>query len=472
MNLWTTLLQARCLRKHVYATPRRGRRIDQNLWNATGLGHNGCMRTNLRGDNHSDTRERNLRMVLRSLSRYGPLSRRQISELSGLAPGTITGLVGDLIERRILVAAGAERTPGSKGGPSRILLDFNADGVAVFGVAVGVYGRGVTLCGPRGDVLGHRYSLDYSARTTFEEQVDWIARSVNELIEERGLPKSAVLGIGVGAEGRVIARSGGDAIVPYGESDEYPIARRLEAKTGLPAVVVSAIHADTFGEIWFGAGKGIGQLLCVSVGTTIGVSAVIRHEVARGHNDLGGDFSHVVVDPGGTPCICGKRGCLEAVAGVQSVRRQGQDVVRSSARTIMRELCNDDPEQLTSELVALAAGQRDPEASAIIARAGRYIAEAIAPVVAAFAPEAVVLLGEVPRRSKEQMMAVVADGIAEFGLRPGQIAPTVITGTVDVPPGTALGAAALALDRFFFSPQLAHRGMQAVDEFVVSNQGS
>ena len=416
------------------------------------------MRTQLRGDNHADTRERNLRMVLRSLSTYGPLSRRQISELSGLAPGTISGLVGDLLERGILVTAGLDRPAQSRGGPSMTLLDFNPAGVAVIGAALGVYGRAVNLCDPRGHVLAHRYLVDYTTRGDIETQIEWIAQTALELIDGHGLTRSAIIGIGVGAEGRVVPHTGNGSIIPYGDWREYPIERELERMTGLPVVIASAIHADAAGEIWFGAGTGVDHWLFVSIGTTLGVAAAVGNKIVRGHGNLGGDFSHIVVNPGGPRCICGKRGCLETVAGVQSIRAFGQEFVRTGVLTSMTDLCGGDAASLTSEMVAQAAGEGDPAAVRIISRAASYVAKAIAPVVASIGPEVIVLHGEVPRRSAHVMLDVINEEIAKLGLQPGSISPKVAHSRISYPPGTELGGAALALDRFFFTPQLVERG--------------
>ena len=415
------------------------------------------MEARLRGDNHTDTRERNRRLVLRALTTYGPLSRRQISELSGLVPGTISGLVNQLIGEGMLVTIGTDRPAVSRGGPSQQLLDFNPQGVAVIGIALGVYGRIVSLYGPRGELRGDELSIDYSHRPSIDDQIEWIAATTSRLTEESGIPASAIVGAGVGAEGVVNARIGDESFVPYGTWQQLPVGQELERRLGMPVIVANACHAEAAGEIWFGRGRTVDQLLYVSIGTTIGAAAVIEHEVQRGYLQLAGAIGHVVVDPDGVECVCGKRGCLETIAGAWAVRMAGQAAVRARQSPRMTELCAGNPEMLTAEFVAQAACDGDPGAIEILLTAASALGKVLAPIVTALGPEMVILQGDIPRCGSTAFRERVRAEIAAIGYSAPGATPQIVQ--TELPfSATALGAAALALDHFFFSPQLAKRG--------------
>jgi predicted NBD/HSP70 family sugar kinase len=415
------------------------------------------MESRLRGDNHSDTRERNRRLVLRALTTYGPLSRRQISELSGLVPGTISGLVNHLIEEGILITAGTDRPAVSRGGPSQQLLDFNPKGVAALGIALGVYGRIVSLYGPRGEMLGDDISIDYSRRPSIEDQIDWIATTSQRLIAESGIPASAVVGAGVGAEGVVNAQIGEESFVPYGGWEQLPVSQELERRLGMPVIVANACHVEAAGEVWFGQGRTVDQLLYVSIGTTIGATAVIQQEVQRGYRQLAGAIGHVVVDPNGVECVCGKRGCLETIAGAWAVRMAGQAAVRAKQSPRMTELCAGNPDMLTAEFVAQAACEGDPAAVEIVLVAASALGKVLAPLVTALGPEMIILQGEIPRCGSTGFRDAIRAEIEAIGYSAPGAAPLIAQ--TELPfSTTALGAAALALDHFFFSPQLVTRG--------------
>ena len=422
--------------------------------------YNSFMESRLRGDNHTDTRERNSRLVLRALITYGPLSRRQISELSGLAPGTISGLVNRFIEQGLLLTVGSDRPAVSRGGPSQQLLDFNPSGAAVLGIAIGVYGRSVSLIGPRGDIRGHAISIDYSTQPPMDDQLDWIATTSKRLIEESGIPIASIVGAGVGAEGFVDPANEEGSLVPYGSGEQILIGQELENRLGVPVFIANSRHAEAAGEIWFGRGRTVDQFLYVSIGTTIGATVVINQEVQRGYRQLGGGIGHVVVRPDGAACICGKRGCLETIAGAWAVRIGGQAAVRARQSSRMAELCAGIPEMLTAEFVSQAAGEGDSAAGDVLGDAAEALGSVLAPVIATLGPEMVILQGAIPRLGGEAFLGPFRRTVAELGFPVPEAAPQIVL-TELIKHATELGAAALALDRFFFSPQLAQRGNSA-----------
>ncbi|MFO1068278.1 MAG: ROK family protein [Geminicoccaceae bacterium] len=93
-----------------------------------------------------------------------------------------------------------------------------------------------------------------------------------------------------------------------------PLVRELRRRTGLPVVAVNDGHAAAWGEFRRGAGQGHRSMLYMTVSTGIGGGLVLDGRLRRGATGLAGSVGHLLADPGGPPCGCGKRGCLEAVA--------------------------------------------------------------------------------------------------------------------------------------------------------------
>jgi predicted NBD/HSP70 family sugar kinase len=417
------------------------------------------MDTPLRGDNHNDTRERNTRLVLRALMTYGSMSRRQISALSGLAPGTISNLVNNLIERGVLLTVGTERTEGSRGGPSHVLVDFNPQGIAVLGVSLGIYSKSVALFDPRGQVHGHAFTvdLDPSAEATPGQELDWVVETARRLMQESGLPASAVVGVGVGAEGVVDPVAGVRTLVPYRGWRGLAVGRELEERLGMPVVVANSVHAAAAGEVRFGRGRHVDSLVYVLAGTTVACAAVINKEVLRGHDQFAGAIGHVVVRPDGEQCICGKRGCLETVAGERAVRAAGQEAVRTGRSSRLVELSAGHPEAITVQLVAQAAREGDPAAAGLLADAAVALGSVLATVVTLLGPELIVVQANLARFGGEAFLGPLERTIGELAFTGPDAQPPVVQAAVSAD-GDEPGAAVLALDRFFFSPQLVGRG--------------
>ncbi len=162
--------------------------------------------------------------------------------------------------------------------------------------------------------------------------------------------------------------------------DDVPLAEVFAAELGIPAVLDNDANAGGLAEALFGAGRGCPTVLYVNVGTGIGGALVIDGAVHHGATTSAGEIGHVVVEPGGPLCSCGKRGCLEALAAGSALERMAAEAgLGLSGRGVMA-----------------AAERGDPTCRGIVDRAAGNLGLAIANAVSLLDPDAVVLGGGVP----------------------------------------------------------------------------
>lgn len=103
---------------------------------------------------------------------------------------------------------------------------------------------------------------------------------------------------------------------------ETPVRDLVAARLGLPVAVTHDIRAGAVAEARLGAGRGARHVLFVAAGTGIGAAQVIDGHALPGAHGAAGELGHVMVRPGGPPCGCGARGCLETVASAAAVARR------------------------------------------------------------------------------------------------------------------------------------------------------
>lgn len=96
--------------------------------------------------------------------------------------------------------------------------------------------------------------------------------------------------------------------------ENFPLRERLAAEFGAPAVVDNDANVAALGEHRFGAGRGVDDLLYVTVSTGVGGGWVLGGRPWRGHGGMAGEIGHTIVDLDGPLCLCGKRGCVERLA--------------------------------------------------------------------------------------------------------------------------------------------------------------
>ena len=220
-----------------------------------------------------------------------------------------------------------------------------------------------------------------------------MAGLVAELIAEAAVPKQAVVGVGIGVPGPLSPSRGvlfKAANLPGFE--DVPVRDELARRTGLPAVLDNDANAAAYGEFWVGAGRGVRDMVLFTLGTGVGSGVVIDGRLLRGHFENAAELGHSIVEPGGRPCACGQRGCLEQYSSAGSIVRRVVEAVESGARTVLTEHSGGIA-AITAEAVAEAVRQGDELASRIWDDACRYLAIACLNVQHSFNPAKIVLGG-------------------------------------------------------------------------------
>lgn len=208
-----------------------------------------------------------------------------------------------------------------------------------------------------------------------------VAGLARQLAPEAGLP------LGVGFAG-IIDR---DGVVAYGPNvavTDLPLRERLHAELGVPVTVVNDASAAAWGERCAGAGRGVDDLILLTLGTGVGGGVVVDSRLVEGASGFAGELGHIVVDDGGRRCPCGNRGCLEAYASGTAVEAMVRD--RLARDETASHLEGPAP---TGREIAAAADAHDPVATAVLRRAGHWLGVAVASLVNALDPATVVIGG-------------------------------------------------------------------------------
>jgi glucokinase len=114
---------------------------------------------------------------------------------------------------------------------------------------------------------------------------------------------------------------------------DVPVRALVEERLGLPAALGHDVRVGGLAEARLGAGRGERHVLFVAVGTGIAAALVVGGTGYPGAHGAAGELGHIVVRPGGTPCRCGLRGCLEAEASARAIGRRYADLTGASDAT-------------------------------------------------------------------------------------------------------------------------------------------
>ena len=353
-------------------------------------------------------RVHNRALVLQTLYRYGQQSRADVSRSTGLTRVTVSDLVAELMEDGLVVELGRREVAASEGthrGKPAILLDIDRAAFQIIGVDLGDYAvfRGAVL-----DLGGHvlRRAEVPLAGSTGGAVSAKVAALIERLRDESTAP---VLGIGIGSPG-VVDDTGTVLSAPnLGWVDE-PVQADIAARFSLPVVVVNDANVAVLAEHSFGDTEG--DTMLVKVGHGVGAGLLLGGVQLFGSRFTAGEIGHVVVDPDGEPCSCGKRGCLETWLAIPRLEAK------------------------------LARATTSADRDAVLREAGERLGIALAPVVGALGLTEIVLSG--PSEYLDGVLAEAAASTLRVRTMAGEVSLRLTTLGDDI---VLRGAAAAVLSR-------------------------
>ena len=175
---------------------------------------------------------------------------------------------------------------------------------------------------------------------------------------------------------------------------EAPLKARLEAAhAGTTWHIGNDATCAGIAEHEHGAGKGARDVIVVALGTGIGGGIVAGGEPLLGANGFAGEIGHMVVDPHGPPCPCGRRGCWERFASGSGLGRLAREAAHAGRATRVLELAGGDPEDVRGEHVTTAAAEGDSQAIEVIGQFAWWLALGLANLANVFDPEVIVIGG-------------------------------------------------------------------------------
>jgi glucokinase len=206
-------------------------------------------------------------------------------------------------------------------------------------------------------------------------------------------PSGRPLAVGVGMPG-LVTRGGVLRAAPNLDGvAEFDVAGLLGDRLGRSVEVDNDATCAAAAEWRLGAGVGTSNMMLITLGTGIGGGMIAGGRVHRGMNGFAGEFGHMVVDPDGPRCPCGRRGCWERYASGSGLAMLAREAATGRRLRSVVDRAGGDPQDVRGEHVQAAARDGDPEALAVIDDFGRWVALGLSNLTNAFDPEMFVLGG-------------------------------------------------------------------------------
>jgi len=354
-----------------------------------------------------ELRQVNYQALLRQVYLNGPMSRLELSRQTNLSPGTVTNITSDMFEDGVLIEKGTEE---SLGGRPRAILEINPEYGYLVGIDIGETHVNLELFDLTRHKLGASYEIISAGTSTPGKYVQVIANNIDKLVATSGVQRERILGVGIGAPGIVEHNGQVRVAAPMWGWESVPLLEMIEGKINLPVYIDNGAKAMALAESWFGAGRGVQNMVVILIGTGVGAGIITQGTLYRGATNSAGEWGHTKIVLDGRPCRCGSQGCLEAYIGAPGII------------TSMHEFTNDltpgaEEYQLsTLKQVVQAYKNADPSSIKVFQSTARLLGAGIANLVNLFNPELIVIGGWAGSMIGEIILDDVIRYVKEYSL--------------------------------------------------------
>ena len=353
--------------------------------------------------------------LLNNLWNNRACSRTSLAETTGLDKKTITNLCNSLYSDGFIRIQDAESR--GKGRPPQT-ISLNPDAACSIGIDVGGGHVSAVLMDFAGNILD-----SFTRKDTFfrnDSVMETVKESVTALLRSPTGNLSRIQGIGIcipgllNCEKGIVIRS-----VNLKELEGIPVVEELSGEFGLPVFLEEASRSMALAEIWFGGRYGSDDFIVADLGVGIGLGIVHQGKLYRGAHESSGELGHIVVQPEGRTCSCGKRGCLETVASGKAIY----------------------------EASIMVSGEKNRERELFIQKAGSYAGMALANVINILDPDEIILQGGLTELG-ETFLKPLKESAVMHSLAGKELLPRIRLSELKDNAG-AMGAGILPLRSFF-----------------------
>lgn len=224
----------------------------------------------------------------------------------------------------------------------------------------------------------------------FNDYLNALDKAIKDAIAHTG-NNTEVIGVGVGAPN---ANSNKGTIekppnLPW--KGIIPFVDKLKEVVGVPVVITNDANAAAVGEMTYGNAKGMRDFIVITLGTGLGSGIVSNGKVINGHFGFAGELGHVLVNPEGRQCSCGKKGCLETYVSATGIKRTVYKLLADHLED--SELRGVSFNNLSTKMITEAAKRDDIIALEAFEYTGKILGTKLSDTVVHTDPEAIFLFG-------------------------------------------------------------------------------
>jgi len=326
------------------------------------------------------------RNIIAYMAVNGECTLSELTKELHISVPTITKLVQELVDENIVNDLGKVETAGG-----RRPNIFGLAHTAIYFVGINVARDNMTYV-----VTDLQNNIISEERDdTFELQdrpkcLETICSNIAAFIDNCGVDRNKILGVGVCMAGRVNPETGRS--YKYFTSSEQSLREIIEDRIGIRVLFENDTRSRCYAEYTCGKSKNESDVIYLHLGRGVAIGIVIEGKLYYGKNGFAGEFGHIPFFDNEKICACGKKGCLETEVSGIAIEEKICDKIRQGVNTILRAKYDNGQAIHIDDIIA-AAKNDDNLSIELIEEAGEKVGKAVAFLINTFNPETVIVGG-------------------------------------------------------------------------------
>lgn len=267
------------------------------------------------------------------------------------------------------------------------------------GIDIGGTNIAAGLVGQDGKII-QKASIPTEAQKGAQFVLDGLDKVCERLIEQSGLARTEVQGIGIGVPGMMNVETGEVIFCPNVPIEHVNVTTALTAKWGVPVKINNDANCAALGEAYAGGAKEANNAIVVTLGTGVGGGIIIDKKIYSGFNGAAGEIGHIVIQLDGRPCGCGRKGCWEAYASATGLVKTTIEMMLEDRNSVMWELAEGSLDKAGGRTAFEAARRGDRAGQKAVDLYIKHLAAGVIDMINIFQPEVLCIGGGVSNEGK------------------------------------------------------------------------
>lgn len=327
------------------------------------------------------------RKIKKALYFEGNLSSSDLSLLTQKSLPLTIKVLNELLEEKKVVETGYAISTGGRR-PQTYALKPNL--MYVVSVAMDQLITRIAILDMQNEFVGEVQKIELPLANN-PNALETLTREIDQFIKKSRIPKSKIVGVGIGMPGFVDVNKGVNHTFLRSKSG-HSVVSSISSVIGLPVLIDNDSSLIALAEFRLGAARHKKNVMVINIGWGVGLGMIVNGELFRGENGFAGEFSHIPLFTNDKLCSCGKAGCLETETSLLVIAEKAIKGLKEGRVSVLKNLSLDHVEE-TFKTIINAAIKGDKFAVELLSEAGYNIGRGVAILIHLLNPQLVILSG-------------------------------------------------------------------------------